>query len=72
MQEPLGDVKPGFPSPAGGMTIERIDSMVASFGHDAVFLIGGALMRHSPDPEIGARAFMGAIEQAVAVKKAAE
>jgi ribulose 1,5-bisphosphate carboxylase large subunit-like protein len=54
------------------MTIERIDSIVAAFGHDAVFLIGGALMRHSPDPEIGARAFMGAIEQAVAVKKAAE
>jgi ribulose-bisphosphate carboxylase large chain len=43
MQEPLGDVRPGFPSPAGGMTIERIDSMVAAFGHDAVFLIGGAL-----------------------------
>jgi ribulose-bisphosphate carboxylase large chain len=42
MQEPLGDVKPGFPSPAGGMSIERTNSMVASFGHDAVFLIGGA------------------------------
>ncbi len=72
MQEPLGDVKPGFPSPAGGMTIERIDSMVAAFGHDAVFLIGGALMRHSPDPEAGARAFMAAIEKAVATGKAAE
>jgi ribulose-bisphosphate carboxylase large chain len=72
MQEPLGDVRPGFPSPAGGMTIERIDSMVAAFGHDAVFLIGGALMRHSPDPEAGARAFMAAIEKAVATGKAAE
>ena len=72
MQEPLGDVKPGFPSPAGGMTIERIDSMVAAFGHDAVFLIGGALMRHSPEPEAGARAFMAAIEKAVATGKAAE
>jgi ribulose-bisphosphate carboxylase large chain len=72
MQEPLGDVRPGFPSPAGGMTIERIDSMVAAFGHDAVFLIGGALMRHSPDPEIGARAFIAGIENAVATEKAAE
>ncbi|MBM3589084.1 MAG: ribulose 1,5-bisphosphate carboxylase [Alphaproteobacteria bacterium] len=72
MQEPLGDVRPGFPSPAGGMTIERIDSMVTAFGHDAVFLIGGALMRHSPDPEIGARAFAAAIENAVATGKAAE
>lgn len=72
MREPLGDVKPGFPSPAGGMTMEKIDSMVAAFGHDAIFLIGGALMRHSPDPEIGARAFMGAIEQAVAGGRAAE
>jgi ribulose-bisphosphate carboxylase large chain len=72
MQEPLGDVKPGFPSPAGGMTIERIDSMVTAFGHDAIFLIGGALMRHSPDPELGARAFIGAIENAIATGKAAE
>jgi len=72
MQEPLGEVKPGFPSPAGGMTIERIDSMVAAFGHDAVFLIGGALMRHSPDPEVGARAFIGAIENTVSAGKAAE
>jgi len=72
MQEPLGDVKPGFPSPAGGMSIERIDSMVASFGHDAVFLIGGALMRHSPDPQVGARAFIAGIENAVSAEKAAE
>jgi ribulose-bisphosphate carboxylase large chain len=72
MREPLGDVKPGFPSPAGGMTIEKIDSLVAAFGDDAVFLIGGALMRHSPDPEIGARAFITAIEQAVSGGKAAE
>jgi ribulose-bisphosphate carboxylase large chain len=72
MQEPLGDVKPGFPSPAGGMSIERIDSMVAGFGHDAVFLIGGALMRHSPDPEVGARAFIAGIENAVSAEKAAE
>jgi ribulose-bisphosphate carboxylase large chain len=72
MQEPLGDVKPGFPSPAGGMSIERIDSMVAGFGHDAVFLIGGALMRHSPEPEAGARAFITGIEKAVSARKAAE
>jgi ribulose-bisphosphate carboxylase large chain len=72
MQEPLGDVQPGFPSPAGGMYIERIDSMMASFGHDAVFLIGGALMRHSPDPEVGARAFIAGIEKTVSAEKAAE
>ena len=72
MQEPLGDVRPGFPSPAGGMSIERIDSMVAGFGHDAVFLIGGALMRHSPEPEAGARAFITGIEKAVSARKAAE
>jgi ribulose-bisphosphate carboxylase large chain len=72
MREALGDVRPGFPSPAGGMTIEKIDSMVAAFGHEAVFLIGGALMRHSTDPEIGACAFITAIEQAVSGGKAAE
>jgi ribulose 1,5-bisphosphate carboxylase large subunit-like protein len=45
---------------------------VAAFGHDAVFLIGGALMRHSPDPEVGARAFLAGIENAVATGRAAE
>jgi len=29
-------------------------------------------MRHSPDPEIGARAFIAAIENGVAAGKAAE
>jgi ribulose-bisphosphate carboxylase large chain len=66
MREPLGGLKGGFPSPAGGMTIEKVGAMVEAFGDDTALLIGGALLRHSPDPEVSARAFLTSLESAVA------
>jgi ribulose-bisphosphate carboxylase large chain len=69
MREPLGGLKPGFPSPAGGMTIEKVGAMVDTYGDDTALLIGGALLRHSPDPEVSARAFLTALETAVAKRK---
>ena len=62
----LGSLKPAFPSPAGGMTIEKVGAMVDVFGDDTALLIGGALLRYSPDPEVSARAFISALETAVA------
>lgn len=49
MHEPLGELAPGFPAPAGGMTYERIPDMVQQFGIDSVLLIGGALLTHGGD-----------------------
>ena len=62
-------LKPAFPSPAGGMTIEKINAMVDAYGHDTALLIGGALLRYSSDPEVSARAFVSALEHAVKSKR---
>ncbi|MBU0640371.1 MAG: cupin domain-containing protein [Planctomycetes bacterium] len=48
MREPLGDLKPGLPVPAGGMQYESLPRMAETYGAEAVFLIGGALLAHSP------------------------
>jgi len=64
---PLGGLRPALPSPAGGMTLERVGDMVAAFGRDTLLLIGGALMRHAPEPERGAAAFRAAVEAADAL-----
>ena len=66
MREELGGLKSGFPSPAGGMTIEKVGAMLEAFGDDTALLIGGALLRYSSDPAVSARAFLTALEAAVA------
>lgn len=68
MRAPLGGLKSGFPSPAGGMTIEKVGAMLDMYGNDTALLIGGALLRYSPDPEVSARAFLTSLEAAVARK----
>ncbi|MBN2447525.1 MAG: cupin domain-containing protein, partial [Phycisphaerae bacterium] len=45
--EPLGNLKPALPVPAGGMRFDNLPSMTKMYGADAVFLIGGALLAHS-------------------------
>jgi ribulose-bisphosphate carboxylase large chain len=64
-RRPLGNLESTFPAPAGGMTIEKVGAMVEAYGNDTALLIGGALLRHSPDPEVSARAFVTALERAV-------
>ena len=41
----LAHLKPLWPSPAGGMTLDRIGEMVDFYGKDTASLIGGALHR---------------------------
>jgi ribulose-bisphosphate carboxylase large chain len=65
-------LKPAFPSPAGGMTIEKVGAMLDAYGEDTALLIGGALLRYSSDPEVSARAFVSALEDAVSAKKRLE
>jgi ribulose-bisphosphate carboxylase large chain len=38
--------QPIFPSPGGGMSVERARDMIGMYGEDAVFLLGGSLLRH--------------------------
>jgi ribulose-bisphosphate carboxylase large chain len=69
LRRPVEGLAPAFPSPAGGMTIEKVGAMLDAYGEDTALLIGGALLRYSPDPETSARAFANAIEHAVKAKK---
>ncbi len=56
-RRPMGRFEPIFPSPAGGMKLDRIKEMRKTFGDDTVFLIGGNLLEQGPDLEEDARIF---------------
>ncbi|KAK1746921.1 RuBisCO large chain family protein [Skeletonema marinoi] len=55
-----GRFEPIFPSPAGGMKLDRVKEMRKTFGDDTVFLIGGNLLEQGPDLEADARFFLRA------------
>ena len=63
LRGPLGKLKPCFPSPAGGMSVDKVEEMLQTYGKDTVFLISGALIQYAPDMETGTRAFMRKIHQ---------
>lgn len=48
-QTAMGTLKEIFPTPGGGMTLERIPEMSSVYGNDVIYLIGGGLHRHSED-----------------------
>jgi ribulose-bisphosphate carboxylase large chain len=43
-REPLGNLTPSLPVPAGGMRTERVGEMIEEFGTDVMLLIGGHLL----------------------------
>jgi ribulose-bisphosphate carboxylase large chain len=43
--DPLGDLAPIFPAPAGGMSLDRVDELLSAYGEQSVLLIGGDLHR---------------------------
>lgn len=43
LRRPLGEVRPSFPVPAGGMDVRRAPEWVAHYGRDTTVLIGGSL-----------------------------
>ncbi len=47
--EPLGNLRTSFPTPGGGMTLERIGDMQATYGDQVMYLMGGGLYGLSPD-----------------------
>lgn len=57
LKDDLSDVLPSLPTPAGGLTLERVPETLAVFGPDVGFLIGSALYERSPDLESNARWF---------------
>ena len=57
----MGHIKPIFPSPGGGMSIESIPDMRKVYGKDVIFLIGGGLFKYGPDIVKNCNVFMGMV-----------
>jgi ribulose-bisphosphate carboxylase large chain len=57
------EIQPAFPAPAGGMRFENIPEMVEMYGKDAIFLIGGALLRYSDDLKMSTEAFLAKVRE---------
>lgn len=55
--EKLGDMKPIFPAPSGGMRPENVDQMIDFYGKDVALLMGGGLFTASPDLAENCRRF---------------
>jgi ribulose-bisphosphate carboxylase large chain len=43
-RDPWHNLRGAMPVPAGGMTVDRVDEMVADYGKDTMLLIGGGLL----------------------------
>lgn len=43
-RQPWQHLRPAFPVPAGGMTVERVPELLDAFGPDTILLIGGSLL----------------------------
>jgi ribulose-bisphosphate carboxylase large chain len=57
----LGGLRSIMPSPAGGMTLDRIDEIIEFYGRDVMILIGGAL--HRGDLETNARSMVASVQR---------
>ena len=62
-EQPMGHLKPIFPIPAGGMTLDRLPEMAEFYGREAIFLIAGGLYSHGPDLVESSREFRRLVEQ---------
>lgn len=61
--EPLGDLKPIFPTPGGGMSVERAPELLSVYGREVILLVGGGLFRNGPDIAQNCRDFRELAEQ---------
>jgi len=45
----MSHIKPIFPCPGGGMSLDKVPEMMDVYGKDVIFLMGGGLFRHGDD-----------------------
>ena len=62
-RDPWHHVRPTLPVPAGGMSLERVDEMTATYGADTMLLIGGALLSAGDKLEAKTRDFVAAVRR---------
>ena len=58
----LGQLKPIFPIPGGGMTLARLPEMLQFYGHEVIFLIAGGLYAQGPDLVENCRQFRALVD----------
>ncbi len=58
----MGSMKPIFPVPAGGMTLNRLPEMAEFYGREAIYLIAGGLYAHGDDLVENSRQFRRLVE----------
>jgi ribulose-bisphosphate carboxylase large chain len=58
----MGDLRPIFPTPGGGMSLSSIPEMRSLYGSDVIYLIGGGLHQHGDDLVEATRTFVRLIE----------
>jgi len=63
-EEAMGHLKTIFPSPGGGMTIERIPELLDVYGKEVLFLMGGGLFKQGSDLVQNCRYFLDLVEKA--------
>ena len=51
IKHPFGVMKAACPAPGGGVTDARLNELVALYGNDTMFLVGGDMFRRGPDIE---------------------
>jgi ribulose-bisphosphate carboxylase large chain len=61
-----------MPVPAGGMSVERVPGMRATFGDDAMLLIGGSLLVAGDALEARCRAFVAAVRNGAGANRPRE
>jgi len=64
-REPRPRVLPAFPSPGGGMGLDKLAEQKRVYGHDFVALVGGGLHREGRDLTEASRAFVAALAEGV-------
>lgn len=60
-REPRPGLLPAFPSPGGGMGLDKLAEQRRVYGNDFVALVGGGLHREGKDLVEGSRAFVAAL-----------
>ena len=57
LRRSLGNIKPAFPCPAGGMQYSDLHRMCEWYKEDSVFLLGGSLLEYSSSLQQSTKAF---------------
>ncbi len=56
-EAPMGRLRPIFPCPGGGMSLDRIPGLLKFYGDEVILLVGGGLLTHGSDLAENCRVF---------------